>query len=199
MLAVARLAKESGAEVILAEQSSLVDRSRLAIPLLLSPSRWKPARQLLKALGGIERYSSSWVTEARGGPALKEVVLRTPAGDRVLEVDGLAIGYGLIPEIRIAAGLGCEVETTGTVRVDSLQQTSVPGIFCAGEPTGIAGCGIDEGMVAGIAAAGRHPKPVCWPGSGAPILGAGLRMPIRYVRNWGNWHATVKFSAVAKT
>ena len=174
LLAVARLAKESGAEVILAEQSSLVDHSRLAIPLLLSPSRWKPARQLLKALGGIERYSSSWVTEARGGPALKEVVLRTPAGDRVLEVDGLAIGYGLIPETRIAAGLGCEVETTGTVRVDSLQRTSVPGTFCAGEPTGIAGCeaAIDEGMVAGIAAAGKTPK-------------ASLLARVRRHRFWG--------------
>lgn len=160
LLAVARLARESGAEVILAEQSSLVHRSSLAIPLLLSPSRWKPARELMKALRGIERHSSSWVTEARGEDSLKEVVLRTPAGDRVIEVDGLAVGYGLIPETRVAAGLGCELESTGTIRVDALQQTSVPGIYCAGEPTGIAGCeaAIDEGLVAGIAAAGKTPR-----------------------------------------
>ena len=160
LLAVARLAKESGAEVILAEQSPLAQRSSLAIPLLLSPSRWKPALQLWKSLDGIEQHPSSWVTEARGEGVVREVVLRTPAGDRVMEVDGLAVGYGLIPETRTAAGLGCELDPSGTVRVDSLQQTTVEGILCAGEPTGIAGCeaAVDEGLVAGIVAAGKTPR-----------------------------------------
>ena len=160
LLAVARVARQSGAEVILAEQSSMVQRTSLAIPLLLSPSRWKPALQLWQSLRGIDQYSSSWVREARGDHSVREVVLRTPSGDQVLSVDGLAVGYGLIPESRVAAGLGCELEESGTVRVDALQQTSVEGVLCAGEPTGVSGCeaALDEGLVAGIVAAGRNPR-----------------------------------------
>jgi D-hydroxyproline dehydrogenase subunit alpha len=43
------------------------------------------------------------------------------------------------------------------VQVDELQQTSVPGVYCAGEPTGIGGLELSlvEGEIAGFAAAGR--------------------------------------------
>ena len=70
------------------------------------------------------------------------------------------MGYGLIPESRVAAGLGCEIDEDGFVRVDEHQQTRVPGVLCAGESTGIAGSesALDEGLVAGIVSAGRNPR-----------------------------------------
>ena len=44
------------------------------------------------------------------------------------------------------------------MQVDDYQRTSVPGIFCAGEPTGIGGLELSlvEGQIAGLAAAGRE-------------------------------------------
>jgi hypothetical protein len=52
--------------------------------------------------------------------------------------------------------LGCELNG-GFVQVDDFQQTSIPGIFCAGEPTGIGGVelALIEGEIAGLAAAGE--------------------------------------------
>ena len=52
--------------------------------------------------------------------------------------------------------LGCKLRDS-FVHVDDLQQTSVPGIFCAGEPTGIGGLelALVEGEIAGLAAGGR--------------------------------------------
>jgi hypothetical protein len=43
------------------------------------------------------------------------------------------------------------------VQVDDFQQTSVPGVFCVGEPTGIGGLELSlvEGQIAGLAAAGQ--------------------------------------------
>jgi hypothetical protein len=44
--------------------------------------------------------------------------------------------------------------------VDEWQQTSVPGVYCAGEPTGIGGLELSliEGQIAGLAASGQKEK-----------------------------------------
>jgi NADPH-dependent 2,4-dienoyl-CoA reductase/sulfur reductase-like enzyme len=70
--------------------------------------------------------------------------------------DYLACGFGLIPNVELGALLGCLMTDSG-VQVDEYQQTSVPGVFCAGEATGIGGLELSlvEGEIAGYAAAGR--------------------------------------------
>ena len=52
--------------------------------------------------------------------------------------------------------LGCQVDN-GLVRVDDFQRTTVPSIYCAGEPTGIGGVELSliEGQIGGFAAAGN--------------------------------------------
>ena len=62
-----------------------------------------------------------------------------------------------MPNSELAELLGCRVQDD-LVQVDDFQQTSVPGIFCAGEPTGIGGLELSlvEGQIAGLAAAGRE-------------------------------------------
>jgi hypothetical protein len=52
--------------------------------------------------------------------------------------------------------LGCHIQS-GFVTVDKWQQTSISGVLCAGEPTGIGGVEVAllEGQIAGLAAAGR--------------------------------------------
>jgi len=74
----------------------------------------------------------------------------------VIACDYLACGFHLVPNIQLQSLLGCKV-SGGYVQVDDFQQTSVPGVFCAGEPTGIGGVelALVEGEIAGLAAAGK--------------------------------------------
>ena len=64
------------------------------------------------------------------------------------------------------------------VEVDDRQATNVPGVFCAGEPTGIGGVELSlvEGEIAGLAAAGREPS-------------AGLRRSRARLRREADWLA----------
>jgi NADPH-dependent 2,4-dienoyl-CoA reductase/sulfur reductase-like enzyme len=57
--------------------------------------------------------------------------------------------------VDLALLLGCAVDE-GRVVVDPLQRTSLPGVYAAGEPTGVAGelAALTEGEIAGLAAAG---------------------------------------------
>ena len=58
-----------------------------------------------------------------------------------------------MPNVELPLAVGCEL-TNGYVNVNELQGTSVPNVFCAGEPTGISGadCALVEGQIAGYAA-----------------------------------------------
>ena len=63
---------------------------------------------------------------------------------KVLPADGLAVGWGLVPNLDLALQAGCRpvlAEDRGgwVVETDARLQTSVPGIFAAGEVTGIGG------------------------------------------------------------
>lgn len=82
-------------------------------------------------------------------------MLRRGAKTWSVDCDYLACGFHLVPNTELAALLGCGVEQ-GRVRVDDLQQTTVPDVHCAGEPTGIGGLELSlvEGQIAGHAAAG---------------------------------------------
>jgi D-hydroxyproline dehydrogenase subunit alpha len=78
----------------------------------------------------------------------------------IIEADTLAIGYGFLPSTELAGLLGCETvyDATGAaffVRHDAGQQTSVPGVFAAGEITGIGGSAValPQGTIAGLSVA----------------------------------------------
>jgi NADPH-dependent 2,4-dienoyl-CoA reductase/sulfur reductase-like enzyme len=78
--------------------------------------------------------------------------------ERTIDCDLVAVGFGLVPSIELPLLFGCSV-ADGRVVVDELGATSVPGIRCAGEATGIGGVdkAIVEGELAGYAATGREP------------------------------------------
>jgi NADPH-dependent 2,4-dienoyl-CoA reductase/sulfur reductase-like enzyme len=73
--------------------------------------------------------------------------------------DLFACGFGLVPNVELPLALGCEL-STGCVWVDAGQSTSVPDVYCAGEPTGIGGadCALVEGQIAGYAATGNKTR-----------------------------------------
>jgi D-hydroxyproline dehydrogenase subunit alpha len=74
-----------------------------------------------------------------------------------IEIEVLACGVGFSPVIELAVQLGCVTGTdpdgSAVVTVDARQRSSVPGVWVAGEMTGVAGAqaALAEGRLAGHA------------------------------------------------
>ncbi|WP_262418263.1 FAD-dependent oxidoreductase [Streptomyces sp. SP2-10] len=90
-----------------------------------------------------------------------------PGGTRRIRCDTLAVGHGMLPHTDLAETLGCTLSGT-SVRVDAEQRTDVPGVWAAGEATGVGGAALAlaEGHIAGGSAAARlhgtAPDPRRW-------------------------------------
>jgi NADPH-dependent 2,4-dienoyl-CoA reductase/sulfur reductase-like enzyme len=152
LLAVAAYLRRCGAEVLLiAEQASSVQLAKFAIGLAGKASQ---AFDLKRQLRGVRYLSGCWVVAAAGDGKLESVTLSR--GGKVA-CDYLACGYHLVPNVELAALLGCAIEN-GAVRVDQYQQTSVANVYAAGEATGIGGLELSlvEGEIAGLAIAGKR-------------------------------------------
>ncbi|WP_327726741.1 NAD(P)/FAD-dependent oxidoreductase [Streptomyces sp. NBC_00487] len=117
------------------------------------------------------------VVEARGGDRLAAVTVAAldtegrvrPGTERRIPCDTLAVGHGMLPHTDLAETLGCRVESARSrVWADGEQRTDVPGVWAAGETTGIGGAALSlaEGHIAGRSAAarlrGRVPDPAEW-------------------------------------
>jgi thioredoxin reductase len=83
-----------------------------------------------------------------------------PGTERTIAVDGIATGYGFLPNIELAASSGCDLRYDAFarawfVRCGQTMDTNVSGVFVAGEITGIGGSAVAlaEGGIAGLSAA----------------------------------------------
>ena len=160
LIAVAEYLKLKGATVlVIAEQALTAKVNRFALGLATSPAKLVQAIKLRAVLFGIHYLTNSWITSATGDGRLKQVDILANGKKRSIECDYLACGFHLVPNTEIARLVGCELEN-GFVKVNSHQQTSVENIFCAGEPTGVAGIesALVEGEIAGLAATGKLDK-----------------------------------------
>ncbi len=158
LLAVAAYLRRHGAEIpIICEQASWSSLARFGLALLRQPEKLRQGFSLRKQLAGIAFAANSWPLCARGQAAIEEVVISQAGKSKTIPCDYLACGFHLVPNSELAMLLGCRVQDDW-VQVDDFQQTSVPGIFCAGEPTGIGGLELSlvEGQIAGLAAARRE-------------------------------------------
>jgi NADPH-dependent 2,4-dienoyl-CoA reductase/sulfur reductase-like enzyme len=90
-----------------------------------------------------------------------------PGSERRISCDTLAVGHGMLPHTDLAETLGCRLDGPN-VHVDDEQRTDVPGVWAAGETTGIGGAALSlaEGHIAGRSAAARlngtEPDPGEW-------------------------------------
>jgi NADPH-dependent 2,4-dienoyl-CoA reductase/sulfur reductase-like enzyme len=156
LIEVAAYLRSRGARVLaVAEQASRPTLARMLAALRHAPAKIAQAATLILRAGPLLR-PGTWATEAHGGSALEAVTLTDGRQFWREECDYLACGFHLIPNIELAAVLGCRIED-GFVGTSDLQETSVPGVYCGGEPTGIGGVdkAIVEGEIAGHAAAGH--------------------------------------------
>jgi NADPH-dependent 2,4-dienoyl-CoA reductase/sulfur reductase-like enzyme len=120
----------------------------------------------LLARRGIRIQHGRAVIAAHGDRRVEAVtVAKLDAGWRpiagttqVVEVDAVCVGYGFTAQLELAVAARCELTGDGSaVVVDGRQETSLSGVYAAGEITGIGGADLAsaEGRVAGAAAAGR--------------------------------------------
>jgi thioredoxin reductase/bacterioferritin-associated ferredoxin len=113
------------------------------------------------------------IVEARGNSQVEEAVIcrvddagqPLPGTSETSAVDTIAIGYGLIPSTELSRLLGCVHEFRpkqgGYVpRRDAEMQTSLPGVYAAGDGASIGGSELAqiEGRIAAFSAAGRLGK-----------------------------------------
>ncbi|MEX2301847.1 MAG: FAD/NAD(P)-binding oxidoreductase [Bryobacterales bacterium] len=157
LLAVASYLKKMGAQIMLvAEQAGSVNLMRFGFHLIGEPAKLREAFELRWGLGGIRYRTAGWPVAAEGNGKLESVTFSNGRTEWKQRCDYLACGFGLVPNLEIPLLLGCEIQH-GAVKVDGHQQTTVPGIFCAGETTGVGGLdlALAEGQIAGYAAAGR--------------------------------------------
>jgi NADPH-dependent 2,4-dienoyl-CoA reductase/sulfur reductase-like enzyme len=140
--------------------------ARRAGALAARPGKAVEAAQYTTGLlrrGGriLARYT---VVEAHGAQVLEAVtVAPLDAGGRVrpgtgrrIPCDTLAVGHGMLPHTDLAETLGCRIDGVN-VAVDDEQRTDVPGVWAAGEATGIGGAelALAEGHIAGRSVAAR--------------------------------------------
>jgi thioredoxin reductase len=156
ILPVAASLTDAGARVmIVAEQAAFQAVRDFAISLLAQPETLLQAAMYRLAFLRTPYSMGTWVTSAAGSDRLTAVTLTNARNTWSLPCDVLCTGYGLVPNVEMARLIGCAT-SSDTVAVDARQATSVPGVFAAGEVTGIGGVALAvvEGEIAGAAAAG---------------------------------------------
>ncbi|GGO18741.1 FAD-dependent oxidoreductase [Deinococcus humi] len=158
LLAVAAGLRRAGARVLaVAEQASLPDVAAFGMAAARLPGKSREALALATGLLGVPYWADCAVVSAGGQDQLQSVTLRRGRREITLDCDWLAVGFGLVPETRVAALLGCPLDGAGAVQVSAWGATGVPGVYAAGEVCGIGGVdgALLEGFVAGCAASGQ--------------------------------------------
>jgi len=179
LLAVAAGLARAGATIAgIYEQASMAQVAGFGVHTLLTqPGKIaEGADYRLKTLSTPYRLGW-WVSRAEGRGRVEQVTVTDGRTVRTLACDWLACGFGLVPNLELPRLLGCRI-LDGSVEVDSLQQSSVPGVACVGELTGIGGLdkALAEGEIAGSAAAGLDSEARSAQRRLRPLRSFGLRM-----------------------
>jgi D-hydroxyproline dehydrogenase subunit alpha len=173
LLVVADSLRRSGATVVGVVEAAPLGRAWMSLPrLAVEPAllRRDLAYRAGLARAGIPLRSGQTVIEARGSEEVSEAVLapidRAGRVDRmrarIVRVDTIVVGFGLVPATELTRLLGCEHEWSpprgGFIpwRSEHLE-TTAPGIFAVGDGAGIAGVetALLEGRLSGLFAAER--------------------------------------------
>lgn len=173
LLIAAKQLLDAGAEISeIAFARGLPSPTELARALPAAPGHLGVFTEAARAVATILKHrvrvsTRTVVTAAHGTSAVTGVSLSRvdthwrPIGEpRTLSADLLAIGFGFQPSTELARQAGCEMRWDSPkggwiVKHDEHYATSVPGVFVAGEPTGVAGAEQSwaTGMMAGIGVA----------------------------------------------
>jgi len=160
LLAVAaHLAADRATIATVLEQASLQQLTPFVLSLLRDPAKLMQGASYRRKLWRTPYRTGCWVVEAvaaGNGHSLTAARITDGSTTWTEPCDLLAFGYHLVPNTQIAELLGCTLRGS-FVEVDASQRTSLANVFCAGEPTGIAGleAALVQGEIAGLVCAGR--------------------------------------------
>lgn len=157
LLAVAATLKKKGATIAcVAEQAPFSRVAPFGLGLWKDPKKLLQAIGLKRELAGVRLDYGAWPVRAAGKDRLESVTLTDGERSWTIRCDYLACGFGLVPNVELAAVLGCAI-VGGKVSVDALQLTTRPNTYAVGESVGIGGLetALVEGMIAGYAASGQ--------------------------------------------
>jgi NADPH-dependent 2,4-dienoyl-CoA reductase/sulfur reductase-like enzyme len=158
LLAVAAALARKGARILgIFEQASAARVATFGLQLIRFPGKLRDGAAYRAAARHSPYRTSAWVVEAHGDRSLRSVTVSVNGGARAtIECDYLGCGFHLVPNLELPRLLKCQIRS-GYVEVNDTQETSAPGIFCAGESTGIGGLekALCEGEIAGLVCAGR--------------------------------------------
>ena len=94
----------------------------------------------LERIAKLSNYAATFgaeITEIRGNEFVTSVEFNVGNTPRSLKADGVFVEMGMKPNTELAEGLGLEMTSGGYVKVNRLnQETSMPGVFAAGDLTG---------------------------------------------------------------
>lgn len=158
LLAVGAGLTSAGASVLgIYEQAPLRRLAGFGFTLLGQPEKLaEGARYRLKTHRAPYR-TGSWVARVEGRGRVERVTLTNGRKEWGVDCDWLGCGFHLVPNLELPRLLCCRI-VGGYVEVDCLQQSSVAGVNCVGELTGVGGLekALVEGQIAGLEAAGRE-------------------------------------------
>jgi thioredoxin reductase (NADPH) len=108
---------------------------------LLSPRERLVAESIyLDRMQNLTNFSAVYGAEIKqilGDDFVSSIEFEVGATPRSLKVDGIFVEMGVKPNIELAESLGLELTKGGFVKVNRLnQETSMPGVFAAGDVTG---------------------------------------------------------------
>jgi len=167
---------EAGAEIVgISATNGIMDAFKLMFPAFRQQGLVKEIISYAKPVwkARIPRLTATIVVKAAGQNKLEEVTLaKVDAGgkpitgsEKTYSVDSLAISYGFSPGNRLARLLGTEQEYNPHQAcfvpvIDDNMQTTIPGVYVAGDGTGIGGADMAEvqGKIAAIHIAGQMGK-----------------------------------------
>jgi NADPH-dependent 2,4-dienoyl-CoA reductase/sulfur reductase-like enzyme len=160
LLAVAAHLQHAGAHVVcIAEQAAFGQLLPFAAELWSHPAKLVQGIRYRASLASAPYRIGWWPVSVEKSSS--NLIVQLTNGTSILSepCDALACGFHLVPNTELAELLGCTLNSDA-VEVDVQQQTSVTNVFCAGEPTGIAGldAALVQGEIAGLVAAGQQQK-----------------------------------------
>lgn len=175
LLPVATGLARAGVEVVaVCEAGSLLSWARHARAAAAAPAKAREAIGYAAAMArfGIPYRQRTAVTRIHGDDAVSSVRLSRLDGDgRVtgsngsVEVDLVALGWGFTPSLELVTATGAatrlDVDSSLVAVVDGEQRADVPGVYVAGEATGVGGAAlaVAEGELAGRVAAADQGAP----------------------------------------
>ena len=157
LLAIGAGLTDAGAEIVATyEQAPMARLLRFGLSLVGHAGKLAEGATYRKKTRQAPYRTGSWVKRVEGHGRVERVILTDGRKEWTHTCDWLACGFHLVPNLELPRLLGCRI-VEGYVAVNGRQQSSVAGVACIGELTGIGGIdkAILEGQIAGWAAAGR--------------------------------------------